>query len=359
VAWIGGKFARRSGVAIIVLLALLVVLRLIAPFVIKSYVNRVLDRNPDYDGRVDDVDIHLWRGAYSIDGVKLIKTEGENRVPLLDLTRADLSVEWKQLIHGAVVAEIRLDKPILNLVAAPQKVDQQTGTGQDWTETVKALTPIDINRFQIVDGRVHYLDPHGEPPVDIEAEKIYVDARNLTNSEKLGGTLVSQISAQALVMKSGAVSAQVALDPFAKNPTFKMDGRLENLNLTTINEFLRHYAGLDVQNGTFSVYTEATAKDGGFQGYAKPFIKNLNVLELKSEKKPLGKKVKEGMIDIVYQLFKNDRKQSLATRVEFSGSFDNPAIPVWSAIRTVLHHAFIHALQPSLDNPRVGNGATR
>jgi len=40
--------------------------RAFLPWAVRDYVNRTLDRNPLYEGKIGDVQIHLWRGAYSI-----------------------------------------------------------------------------------------------------------------------------------------------------------------------------------------------------------------------------------------------------------------------------------------------------
>jgi hypothetical protein len=71
------RWLRRIGVALGVLLVLLVAVRLAMPAGIKWYVNRVIDRDPLYDGRIGDIDVHLWRGAYTINDIRLNKVTGK------------------------------------------------------------------------------------------------------------------------------------------------------------------------------------------------------------------------------------------------------------------------------------------
>lgn len=40
---------------------------------LKSHVNHTLDTIEDYKGRVEDIDVNLWRGAYPIEDVRLDK----------------------------------------------------------------------------------------------------------------------------------------------------------------------------------------------------------------------------------------------------------------------------------------------
>ena len=43
------------------------------PSIVKNYVNKELNDLPGYSGSVEDIDIHLLRGAYAIDGLVLKK----------------------------------------------------------------------------------------------------------------------------------------------------------------------------------------------------------------------------------------------------------------------------------------------
>ena len=73
------------------------------PWAVRDYVNRTLDRNPLYAGNIGPVQIHLWRGAYTIHEIRIVKTSGKVSVPFFAAPAVDLSVEWGALWHGAVV----------------------------------------------------------------------------------------------------------------------------------------------------------------------------------------------------------------------------------------------------------------
>ena len=64
----------------------------------------------------------------------------------------DLSVQWMALFHGAFVGEIHFEQPVLNFVNAPSKEDSQVGLQEPWTQKIKQLFPLKINRFTVSDG---------------------------------------------------------------------------------------------------------------------------------------------------------------------------------------------------------------
>ena len=114
---------RKSLIAVAVLVGVLIVARLALPYVVKDYVNDKLAALEAYDGHVDDIDIHLWRGAYSIDGLEIVKQSARRPVPFFKAARINFSVEWRSLWKGSIVSEATFLAPELNLVQAEAKKD--------------------------------------------------------------------------------------------------------------------------------------------------------------------------------------------------------------------------------------------
>lgn len=63
----------------------------------------------------------------------------------------------------------------------------------------------------------------------------------------------------------------------------------------------------------------------------------------------MGEAIKGFFVKLVANVFENEPQQQLATRIEFSGEFDNPETSVWAAITTFMRNAFVQALQPGLE----------
>ena len=81
-------------------------------------IDPTLDQMQDYDGRVGDIDVDLYRGAYAIEQVRVVQTTGTVPVPLFEAERVDLSVEWSALLRGKIVGQIVMQSPVLNFVDA-------------------------------------------------------------------------------------------------------------------------------------------------------------------------------------------------------------------------------------------------
>ncbi len=297
-----------------------------------------------------DIDLALIVGSYKIKDIKLEKTGGKIPVPFFAAEVIDLSVEWKALFKGGLVGEIEVRRPILNFVKGPTEETSQTKIDKEWQDIVNELMPLKLNRFEIVEGEIHYLDYYSSPKVDVFTSNIYILAENLSNVTDSTNLLPSTVTGSAEIY-GGKAKLNMKLDALNKTPTFDMNAEMIGLNLVEVNDFLKAYGKFDVQKGTFGVYTEAAAKDGKIIGYTKPIIKDLDVIEWKDEKEdPLGQKLLESVVGLGGWIFKNRSEDQVATEIEFEGELKDPAINVWNIIGETLRNAFIEALYPSLEH---------
>jgi hypothetical protein len=67
------RFWRCLGLIVLGLVLVLAIGRAVRPWAVRHYVNRTLDRNLLYCGKIAEVQIHLWRGAYSIHDIQVSK----------------------------------------------------------------------------------------------------------------------------------------------------------------------------------------------------------------------------------------------------------------------------------------------
>jgi hypothetical protein len=337
------------------ILVLIIAARIALEPVLLRYVNGKLNEIPEYRGHIDDVDVHLYRGAYQIQGVKLEKMSGKVAEPFFQAKAVDISVEWRALLRGKLVSEIVLWNPEVNFVqgppgAAASKDKSQTGIDSSWVDKVKDLVPFDINRFSIREGQIHFRAPYRTPKVDLHIDHLEAEARGLTNQPSRGDTLPADFHSVFRIMGHADGRVEMKLDPLAAQPTFDLNAEITALKLTALNDFLRAYAKVDAEGGTFGLYTEAAAARGRFKGYVKPIIKDLKILDVEEDKKNPVKLFWETVVAGVSEVLENQPKDQMATQIPFSGRFDNPKAGLWASVGALLRNAFVRALRPSLSH---------
>lgn len=184
---------KRSVKILIAVVVLLVVARLLLPYFVLRYVNKTLADMGDYTGHVEDIDIALLRGAYQIDNLVIRKVNGKIKEPFVKIPRSDLSVEWASLFKGKLVGEVECYEPELNFAFSEDEAASQTGKGADWTQVVKDLLPIQINRFAVINGRVDLTSLVSQPRSDFSLQKVNGELKNIRNVEEKPGSLPSPV----------------------------------------------------------------------------------------------------------------------------------------------------------------------
>lgn len=104
------KRAFKSLNLLILLVIVLVGVRLALPSWVKNYLNDQLAAMGEYQGHIADVDIALWRGAYVIHELNIVKTSEKVPVPFFEARSIDLSISWRALWAGQVVADVEFSK---------------------------------------------------------------------------------------------------------------------------------------------------------------------------------------------------------------------------------------------------------
>lgn len=336
---------------------LLVLGRLALPWFVQDYVNRTLDKTPLYDGRVGDVSLHLWRGAYSIQDVRVSKVTGNVPVPLFSARKVDFSIQWKALLNGRVVGRIVMEQPELNFVDAESEGQTQTGAGGPWLQIIQDLFPFKINSTVVRDGEVHFRVYQAEKPVDVYLSKVQATIDNLGNIRDETDPLISTVVVNALAMDQAEFEYRMTLDPFSYRPTFRMAVRLLGLDVTRINDLARVYGKFDFENGWLDLVVEAEAREGQLTGYVKPLFRDLQVFSLVKDAREQNVLLLfwEALVGFATTVFKNHPRDQFGTLIPFTGDLtDSTSADLLATIGNILRNAFVRAYLPSLEGGSQG-----
>lgn len=330
------------------LVVLLVALQLALPYLVRDYLNEKLADMGDYRGQVSDVDLAWWRGAYTVNGLKIVKTTGKVPVPFLDAPVIDISVSWHSLWYDrAVVAEVAFLRPELNFVDAGDKQNSQTGQGTDWRQQLDKLLPITLNEVVIDDGVLTFRNFSSKPPVTLKATQLQASIRNLTNIRDEAGRRDASFEARALVAGDAKVESRATFDPFSDFDDFEFRLRATGIELRRLNDFASAYGKFDFKAGHGDVVIEAEATNGRLNGYFKPLLRDVEVFDwqqdVEDKDKGLFRSVWEALVGATETVLKNQPKNQFATRVELSGSVRRQNISAFEAFLQILRNGFVQA----------------
>ena len=349
------KFRYRRSVGwLLVVVVVLALARLALPYAVKSYLNKRMDRMGDYHGQLADVDIHLWRGAYGIEELKVVKVSGKVPVPLFDAAHTDIAISWRALSHGRVRGKVAFTRASLNFVDGEGGSDSQSGKGVNWRRQLEMLVPIRLDEVAVHDSTVTFHNFTSHPRVDMKMTDVDGTIVNLTNADRRQGRRVATLQATAKVLQDAPLQVKASIDPLERSGDFAMELRIRDIQLTRLNDFARAYARLDFAGGKGDFVMQLEARNGQLDGYAKPLLHGVEIFSWKQDveedkKNPL-RVAWEAVAQGVTSLFKNHAKDQFATRVPISGRIDDKKLGTWAAIVGVLRNAFVKAYTPQLED---------
>ncbi len=304
-----------------------------------------------YYGHIQDIDVALYRGAYQINNMYINKVDSatNKQTEFFKTNNIDLSIEWRALFHGRLVGELVFNSPTLIFTKNRTEISDVKKDTNDFRKVLKDFMPLKINRFEVNDGSIHYVDAGASPKVDIYLQQAHVVAENLKNVEDTKTELPSPVTATANVY-GGTFSLNMKMDALAAHTTFDLNAEIKNANLAQLNDFFKAYGNFDVSKGTLGLYAEFAAKNGAYKGYVKPIINNLDVMGPEDRHDSFLQKVWETMVGAVGDVLENHKKDQVATKIPIEGSFNGSHTDVLEVIWELLRNAFIQALMPSIDN---------
>lgn len=332
-----------------IILFILIVMRIALEPIALHYVNKALANLEGYQGEVKDIDIALYRGAYKIKSLIIKKTEGDFPEPFVNVPEMDISIEWKAIWHGAIVSEIVMENPEL-IFAKNTAGENQAGEDGNWLETLDALIPIKINRFEIKNGKIKYKDLSASPKVDIEISNLYGTATNLSTVLDEDKKLPSRIEVTANTSGNGDLALEMDLNMLKETPDFDLDLSAEHVELPFLNDFTEAYAHFTFKEGTLDVFSEIAMDNGQYKGYVKPIMRDVKVIDLDDQSTTFWRKAWEVIVGTTMKIFQNQKEEQFATEVPFSGNMTGSDVGILPTIGNVLKNAFIEAFDAQIDD---------
>ena len=333
-------------------LAFILALRLALPFAVQWYINDTLDKGDTFTGSVGDVDIMLWRGAYQIEDIFIFKRTGEVEQPFFSAEQVDISVLWSALFNQSVVATVVLDTPSLNFVDGASESSSQSGKDENWLYLADQLVPLKMDKLTIKNGAVRFLNPNAG--IDVSLHHLNATAVNLVNSRDLSKNLVATLKAEGKTTQQGTLTVNASLNPSTRLPTFDINLQANDVAMVNFKNVLDTYAPFDLEAGHLEMAMELASDNGKLVGYAKPILHNVEVFSWKGdiERDDDGffRGMTEALSGFIAELFENQQRDQIATRIPISGSLDDVNTPLLTTLAGILRNAFIEAINSDIED---------
>jgi hypothetical protein len=236
--------------------------------------------------------------------------------------------------------------------AAGAVVQKKTEQVADRPDMVLRLRELRITRSDL-----GMIDRSASPEYRVFLTGTDATITNLGNQPAEGR---SKVQIRGKFMGSGDTSLTGSFLANPKGPDFDLDLRIENTEMTKMNDLLRAHGGFDVVSGTFNFYSELKVKDGHVTGYVKPLFRDLVAYSpAQDREKSFVQKLKERVVNVVGKVMRNVPRKEVATKVDISGPLDNPEYSTLQVIIRIIQNAFFKAILPGFEGaPKTVPGKT-
>ena len=340
------------------LFPLLWLLHFIIPFVFKAIINRSLGKLEGYRGRLSGLRITLFPAAFVIHNFRLYR-RNNGEAPVVSVERLRLKFELPALLKKMFVCELRAEEPVIHIEKEYSQVDKgaQHNSANDVVIEMPVIPfPVLIHRLLVDRGRLVFTDPATKPPVNVELDDIDVRGCNFA-TEPIENLLPAEMEVHSNLY-GGRMRVRLRATLFEKQPAIDMDMEMREMDMVRMNDLLSAYGNFDVNAGTLGLFAEVAVQGNKFKGYVKPLIRNLKVLGREDKHDSFFHKVWEGLVGVVAELFQNQGKDQVGSKIPFEGTLSSPEVKIGPAVLEVLRNAFVVALKPRIDQ-EIGLGTLR
>jgi hypothetical protein len=343
---------RRRGTWVFVTLGVLllvgIVFRLVLDPIAAHYTRQALAKSKSVRGAFTTVHVGVLPPGYTINRLKLIAEPGGRwDEPLFYAETTHISVLWRELLHGRLVARADIDHPKIVSVSKPGEKPKKPAP--DIAQALRNLLPAKLDRLTIDRGEALIAQGHGANAPEVWIHDLTLIADNLATRRQLMEGEPSHLRLDGRVQRTGRLAVDASMNPFAKGLTFSVKAALRDLALRELYAFVEPQTKLTADKGTIDVFVEIRARNGVLSGGAKPELKDVDV---KSADRGLGPRVKAALADATINLLEDERPghDVVATTVPINGTIEDPHVQLVPAILGAARNGLVVGLASGFAN---------
>ena len=274
--------------------------------------------------------VHLTQGSLTAAGhVEFAPAAQEVR--LTSLTLHDMKVDF---VHSARTAQ------------REQRAAQQvSGSAAQAANHPTLLLRIDHGKIER--SEFGFVNQATKPSYRMFLSGTELELENWSNQLSEG---TARVRLDGLLMGTGATTISGAFRPEVESPDFDLSVKILKTQVTSLNQLLRAYGGLDAAGGLFSLFSEISVKNGSVTGYLKPLFKDVTAYDPRQDRdKGILNQLYEKTINALAEILKNTPRDEVATKTDLSGTVENPQASTWELVLTLFQNAFFDAVLPGLE----------
>jgi hypothetical protein len=202
-----------------------------------------------------------------------------------------------------------------------------------------------------VTGALALVNRSATPPYRVFVSGLDLSVKNFSNQFSQGPA-TARLTGK--FMGTGRTQAAATFRPDDKGPDFDLEVRIDDTDMTTMNDLLRAYGKFDVVRGFFSFYSELKVKNQTVDGYIKPLFREVKAFDRRQDaEKSVFRKLYERLVGGVSKILENRTvRKEVATKTTVHGELGGAGgtkMKTGEALANLVSNAFFRAILPGFD----------
>lgn len=235
--------------------------------------------------------------------------------------------------------------------SGPQKVDLiEEGVELATTPEKQPETLVKVDQIRISDSEIGLINAGADPEYRLFLSNVDLTIDDFTNAKDAKH---GRAELRGRFMDSGPTHMVARFQPAAEQADFDIDLKIQQTDVTKLNDLWRAYGNFDVAGGHFSLFSEIRVHEGRVDGYVKPLFVDLDIYDAQQEAGDnIFQKAYEGVVGGVATLLQNRPRDQVATQTDLSGPVKDPRTSTLQIILGLIRNAFFDAILPGLEEGR-------
>jgi hypothetical protein len=262
------------------------------------------------------------------------------------------SMEYAPKIRRVDLKDVTLDGADADYVSTKANEAETERMKQQTIEAAKNVSnapdvQLRAEHVHMKDSTVGMVDKTGDPPYRVFLSNVDLTVKDFSKQKKEGA---GTVDIRGDFMGTGPSTLHAVFHPETKSPNFDLAVKINDTQLTTMNDLLRAKANVDVTSGVFAFYSELHVRNNQVDGYVKPFFSDVTVYDPQQDRnKPILNQIYQGVVGGLAKLLENPRTADVATESTVKGPIESPNTSTWQLLARLVQNAFFKAIVPGLE----------
>jgi len=262
------------------------------------------------------------------------------------------TMEYAPKIRRVDLKEVTVDGADADYVSTKANEAESERMRQQTIEAAKNVSnapdvQLRAQRVHMKDSTIGMIDKTGDPPYRVFLSDVDLTVKDFSNQKKEGA---GTVDIKGEFMGTGPSTLHAVFHPETKSPNFDLAVKIDDTQLTTMNDLLRAKANVDVTSGVFAFYSELNVRNNQVDGYVKPLFRDVKVYDPQQDRnKPVLNQIYQGVVGGIAKLLENPKTEDVATKASVKGPIENPNTSTWQILTRLVQNAFFKAILPGLE----------